>query len=148
MMKYSMTVAPANLTTEQMKNWMSGREVDFTDLQWTTLLKNFGVSSFLVNKMREAADRDKPTTTPLIDYLLSNPYEATGETGYRFYDDIKHFSERFPDQYESLQDMPVLGKILYNLYGGGAEKIMEQERKKYMENQDMNDYEDEYADYK
>lgn len=145
LLKYSMTVGVMNHSTEQAKNVLSGRDTNWTDPEITAVLKNFGISSFLVKKVMDEADRGKSPSTAVLSYILSNPYEAVGETAWRVGGDI--WNLRGWDEMESMQDIPPAGKIIYNLYGGGVEKIMEQEQKKMREDYGYGDR-DEYEDDK
>lgn len=145
MLKYGAVMTLANQPVDQLKNWMSGREVDMTDVQWTTLMKNFGISPYLARQWEQANDRDQSVAAATIDYLLSNPYIGVAETLEAAGKDLANFGERF----ESSKDViPVVGKMYYNLFGGGAEKIMEQEKKKFMSSYDTEMGTDPYADYK
>jgi hypothetical protein len=146
LIKYGLVVGSTNHTTEQLKNKLAGRDETWDDFHWTTLMKNFGLSSYLVDKMARQTDMEKSPTTPIIEYMLSNPYTAVGETGYNVYDDLKNFADRWPLEYKTIQDMPPFGQMIYNLWGGGVEKIMEQERRK-MQSQYTEAYKDMGYDY-
>lgn len=162
---YSMAVGSMNLTAENAKAFVTGREMNWTDLEFSLLLKNFGLSQYWLDKMGEHLDSRKITDNKMTRVisemlLLSNPATGMLEVGERLVGDVignlKHFGSRF----ESLQDIPAAkippggGSILYYLFGGGLEKLAKQEERKRAEKEreelgyDEDELEDDYESYK
>lgn len=158
MMRYMMIVGSMNHSTDQIKNIMQGRDVAWDDFQWTTLMKNFGYSPYLARAIEDANNKKQSPYAPILDTVFgSHPAYSIGETVFDATRDLGNAGRimeelsygEVPRSSELLKDLPPVGRILYNLYGGGVEKIMKQEREKMREELGLNDeYRKEAQEYR
>jgi hypothetical protein len=126
LMRYVMVVTPANMTAEQIKAFVSGQDVEYSDLVVSNLWKNFGLSDFLVQKIGTGK-----VASAIAETVLSNPVTGMAETVDTVVKDLSKFGEKF----DSLKFLPAFamnpggGSVIYNLFGGGMEKYQEDQRK-------------------
>lgn len=143
--RFTMLFTSANMTADGIKNWIFGRDEDISDMVVDNMWKNFGVSQFLVDKV---ADEGKPLTET-FNYLMGaytgflEVLEDLGDDTTRFVKDIPNAVNdpvEFVRESESLKNVPLAGRILYNLFGEGARKRMEREAKSYVGGDDEYNY--------
>ena len=110
----------AGLGVQTVKDFLLGRDVEVDNMPNTALwalLGAFGFNQYTSDKFLSrgeftdyAFNLFRPAT-PIIDTILGLPYEAT------FVED--------PNLEKYLNNVPIVGPIVYNWFGGGAEKYNE-----------------------
>lgn len=111
--KYSTYMALSGATIAEVKDFMMGKDTPFSEHLANNLIKNFGLSNYSVNKLIE--DKDL------------GAFMALELPGLNILTDIAN------DKGE--KNLPVVGRLFYNWFGGGREKW--QERKEQREMQEM-----------
>jgi hypothetical protein len=122
--KIVLTLTLANASTESIKNFILGKDVDFGDAVHTNIWKNFGLSDYLVRKAGEGKVTETIGNmvfpTGLFDLPFSMASMATDG------------DENTSALAEGAKNLPVFGRVFNYWFGDGLEKYHErQEREAY-----------------
>jgi len=98
----------SNATVEQAKSWVRGDEVEFGDLVYAQMFKNFGMSQYIMDQLKSGR------ITPAFLTLMVPPVAVFDDP----VQDLVNFGERF----ETLKHVPVFGKGMYYLFDVGDKK--------------------------
>lgn len=110
LLKFSLTMGISGATVAMLTDWISGRKVDFKDLDIAgNLLKTFGWSRWVMDKMRTGDWNDAVLS------LTVPPFQMWAD-----------ITKRDP---KAVRYIPILGKLLYSHEMGGAEKADAAEEK-------------------
>jgi hypothetical protein len=134
--RYTFFVTAANSTAEQMKNFISGRPFDFTDWQFSHMLKTLMVSEYLVDQLAKG-NRQAET---IAEQLMAAPI-GMGEMVFDVAGDMAKFAEGTLSLQtsESLQHAP-LARAYYNLFGAGMTRYRAKREKEMYGSDDEYDY--------
>ena len=115
-------MSASGVAVQTVKDLLLGREVEPDDLPenalWA-LTGVYGINRYVSDKylskgnVKEAAVNMLAPATPIIDALFQAPFEL---------------AEEDPNLEKYLRNIPVVGPMLYNWFGGGAEKYNERLR--------------------
>tara|TARA_R100001510_G_scaffold3208_1_gene2530 strand:- start:105 stop:3110 length:3006 start_codon:yes stop_codon:yes gene_type:complete len=134
----------ANLGTRTIKDFLKGREFEpelLTDHALEELLAVYGFNKYASDRL----EQDKSVTNLAATYFLP-PFNLI-EGGYRGYIELKKLSnEQLGTEFgdinfqaqesnfdKAYKEIPVVGPIYYQLFGGGAEKYNERQQQKVLE---------------
>ena len=113
--KYGVMFGAANMTADTVKQWMQGKDVDFEDNVVAALWKNALLSEYTV---RQGASGK--ISQAMVD-VVKPPVNMVDDV----YEDLANLGREF----NTLKHVPVIGKMLYMHFGGGAEKSNEWRKK-------------------
>lgn len=127
--KYATVLGIANSTTDYVKDWLMGKEVDpeLSDVP-LNVLKTFGFSEYVLNnlaqgKVWETVGGMAAPPFKIFDEVLK---DSIAQIKYSTSDDL------FPKEpkWKSVTNIPLIGKLYYNWFMGGAEEANEKKQKK------------------
>ena len=139
LVKFGTLLTIAGVSRVYLINWMLGRDtsnLDIPDEAVVAFWKNFAASELTVRKILEA---DKPSKVgeavlgsvtipiPILDLV-----STVGQDIFKYLDNEEDYGLTTDKQktYRSQQYIPVVGKFLYEFFGGGREKRQAQLDKK------------------
>jgi hypothetical protein len=102
---------------QEMKNFWAGKDQDLSDMFIASLYKNFGLSEYLVK--RNIVDQGSVLGS-LVE-LMTPPIDVVDSV----IGDLVNFGQRF----QSLKYMPIVGRFLWNRFGGGLEQEQARQEK-------------------
>lgn len=108
LLKFSGMFGAANMGSDQIKEWLQGRDTALEDKVVAQLWRNFGTSEYIVNKFKQGQPWEGITATVLPPFNIVNT---------AWQDMAAHGRE-----FNSLQYVPLAGRIMYEWFGGGMEK--------------------------
>ena len=95
----------SNATVEQSKAWVRGEDVEFGDMFYAQMFRNYGLSQYVLDQIK----RGQPV---LAATTLAMPPIGIG-------DDVVQDLVNFGDTFKSLKHVPVFGKGMYYLFDMG-----------------------------
>lgn len=138
MARFGMLFTGSNMGVDQMKNFIVGRELDDLDDSFVkNIWKNFGLSQYLVEKMQSHKDKEGLTKweglASTADWILG-PVYGLAETGQAVYTDLANIGNGMwsLSNSEGLREVPLVGRVLYNMFGAGKTKYEEKQMQKFM----------------
>lgn len=114
--RFTAMFTAATASADWIKGFLTGKDTDMPDVVAGAALKNFMVSEYLIGKL------GKGDVTGFISSLLLPPLGFAGDV----IQDLANFGQQF----DTLQHLPVTGRLAYMWFGGGAEKELKRKAEK------------------
>lgn len=115
MTRFALYAGGANMTANTLKDFITGREIDLEDEAVDAILQTMGVSRFNIYRFRTV-----PTSRAVLDFFIPPT---------KIVDDVITDAAGFisgeqsnPLRFQSVSNIPVVGKPLFWRFGGGVEK--------------------------
>jgi hypothetical protein len=124
---YSLIVPLSNATVEETKDFMLGREFkpeDISDNAISHMFKTFGASEYITNKY--FGDSKGAKIASALGETFAPPIQWMDSVGTDLWNIVDTDSELSS---ETLKELPLVGKMWYNFFGGGLERFHERELK-------------------
>lgn len=119
----------SGVSTQTLKSMIMGKEVNpdgVPDAVMENMLRVAGLSTFAVDQLHRTGD-----ITGFVLDLMSPPLSVLEHA----YSDVKKNVQEPGSSLDTLQDLPVVGALGYNWFGGGLEKTLSKKEKR--EKQEM-----------
>lgn len=120
LIRYSVIMGLAGAGTEEVKNWLLGKdskELELSDIP-LNMLKSFGLSQFVMDKVKAGNVGEAAGGVVLPPYKMYDPV----------FQDISNAFDGDEDtepSYKGVQRIPLFGRFVYNWLMGGAEEYNE-----------------------
>jgi hypothetical protein len=131
--KYGLVMGLAGATTEQVKNWMLGRELSMPDMEDVAgnMLKTFGLSEYILSQAKRGEVGKSLLTA------VTPPITMYDDVGKALKASLDGDPDTEPDWGKAFQRFPLIGRLWYSRFLGGAEefnqKQLDKEFKEMME---------------
>lgn len=114
----------SGVSTQTLKSLIMGKEVNpdgVPDAVLENMLRVAGLSTFAVDQLHRTGD-----ITGFVLDLMSPPLSVLEHA----YSDVKKNVQEPGSSFDTLQDLPVVGALSYNWFGGGLEKTLSKKEKR------------------
>ncbi len=107
-----------NASADVIKNLLMNRPTDLSDLVFDNIVRQFGFSKFTIYQVRDGALR-KAAYSTFIPPLLENPEDLVSDL----------VNDRQLKEWESINNIPIGGKLYYWWFGRGRTKLENRAKK-------------------